>query len=131
MAAYSGLYDGVFGTPYAALADTINKGNGYDALSREFARKIYGRSVLRELLYSLVNGAVGDNATATHKRRVATQQIPNVTYGGVASIETHTSINRVTAAADVTRILAALRQETTPTYVADRSGNSGGGKLGF
>lgn len=132
MSSYSGLYDGVYGTPYAALASTIAKGNGYVALARVLSRKSYGRAVLREIAYSLVDGAVGDNATATHVRRAAEVVRDGIAYGGVAEMETFTGINRNTVAADETRLLAALRQAAAPSsYPADASGNGGGGKLGF
>jgi hypothetical protein len=131
MPAYSGLYDGVYGSPHTLLADTVAIGSDYRKLGTMFGKRPYGRAVLRELIKTLTGAAAGSTATATHKRVQATVNQAGVDGGSVVPIETVTSVNRATAAADTTRIDNALVIGTKPTYAADRSGVGGGAKLGY
>lgn len=131
MASWSGLFDNEGGAPYAPLGSTVNKEDAYDKLAVMLANRTYSHASLRELLYSLVGGAVGDPATASHKRVAGAQDLNANVQGGVRSIETFLTLNRVTTAADITRIQAALRQSSKPTYPVDKSGNGGGSKGGF
>lgn len=127
---YSGLYDGVFNTPHALLSNSIAKGQDMTVLTKAFARRAYGRAKTRELLVTLINGASGDAALASHVRVLAVADRDNNVQGGVRAVETFKSIDRNTAAADVTQLVTALEAKSQPTtYVADRSGNGGGGKL--
>lgn len=132
MASYSGLWNNEFGENYSLLSQSVAKGNDNTALSKLFANRTYGRAAMREIIKSLVDGAVGDNATATHKRVAAARILEENVQGGVRTIETFTAINRNTTAADEAEVLAAIEQKSRPTsYPVDRSGNGGGNKLGW
>lgn len=82
---------------------------------------------VRALWRAMVGAAVGGTATATTKR---VQHISTDNFnGGLVPIETVTHVNRATTAADQTAFLALMDRVVFPsTYVADRSGNGGGGK---
>jgi hypothetical protein len=73
-----------------------------------------GNRVLKELFLTLVDGAVGDTALASHK------QIKHSTteLGGLRTIETVTDINRATVAADITKLDTVLDNVMTKAYVA-------------
>lgn len=130
MPSWSGLANGVYGVPYATLTNTT--GNTRTYLLRRLAQKKYGDGEIRALMVSLINGAVGANATDTHKRITALADLGSNLLGGKRVIETFTQINRNTVAADVTKLLANLSQSSQPsTYPRDRSGNGGGGKAGI
>lgn len=132
MASYSGLYDGVYGTPHALLSSSVKTGNAETALGRVFGKRPYGRAKLRELIVELVGAAAGQAALASHKRVQASTPVEGVFGGGLVPIETYKSVDRVTAAGDVTVIENALQLSSQPsTYVADASGNGGGAKLGY
>lgn len=131
MPSFSGLWNNEYGENYTPLNTNANTGNAYRMLGREFAQRLYGRASTRALIASLVDGVVGDNATATHKRVKAERDLENNVQGGVRTIETHTAINRNTVAADENRILAALALKTSPTYPVDKAGVGGGSKLGW
>lgn len=131
MPGWSGFWDNEGGAPYASLGSTANKEDAYDKLAVLLANRIYSHGALREIIYSLVGGNVGDPASATHKRVQAAQDLNANVQGGARVIEGYLDINRVTTAADVTRVQAALRQSTKPTYPVDKAGNGGGGKGGY
>jgi hypothetical protein len=81
---------------------------------------------LRRVMTTLMGVVAGTTATQTKKQVQHVQGAP----GGVVPIETINLINRATTAADVTAINALLFRNHYPaTYVADVSGNGGGGKL--
>jgi hypothetical protein len=129
MPSYSGLWDGIYLTPYAAQSATVAIRDEYVMLARLYARRTYGRGSVGKLLLALVGVAPGGTATMTHKRRAAESQIGNPSYSGKAVIETFSALNRATVAGDVTRFQAALALQSSPTYAVDRSGNGGGSKL--
>lgn len=131
MPSWSGFWDNEGGAPYAPLGSVVNKEDAYDKLAVMLANRTYSHAALRELMYSLIGGNVGDPASASHKRVTAVQDLTANMQGGARTIESYLDINRVTTSADITRIQAALRQSTKPTYPVDRSGNGGGGKGGF
>lgn len=131
MTSYSGLWNNEYGENYSQLGDDANIGNGHTALARVFAGRTYGRAAIRALLSSLVDGAVGDNATATHKRVAAERDLEANVLGGKRTIETFTSINRNTTADDEDKLLDALDLTGAPTYPVDKAGNGGGSKLGW
>lgn len=131
MPSYSGLYDGVYNTPHALLSDAVAIGNAQTMIARQLSRRPYGRGVLRELLLTLNGVAAGQTALDTHKRVAWVPDREGVTGGGLVTIQTFTGINRATVAGDVTDIARFLALTSRPTtYIADRSGNGGGGKLG-
>lgn len=131
MTSYSGLYDGQHGEPHALLSSTVKKGNAETQLARVLSRRNYGRGKLRELMLTLTGAAAGATAAQSHSRVQAAQNLSENVQGGARTIETFESVNRATTSADETAIEAALAQTSQPTtYVADASGNGGGGKLG-
>lgn len=97
-----------------------------------------GWRAYRELMLTLNGTAVGQTATDTYARVSAPDGLafPSA-LGGVRTIDTVTSVNRVTATADKTmideRIINGLfdQDPSIPTgYPTDLSGNGGGGKGG-
>lgn len=131
MTSYSGLWNNEFGENYSALSDSERVGNTKTALARVFAQRLYGRSSVRELLYALIGSAAGGNAAATHKRVKAESDVNSNVLGGSRTIETHSAVDRVTTADDVTDLKAALHLSPAPSYPTDKSGNGGGSKLGW
>lgn len=131
MASFSGLWDNEYGENYAPLSETVHIGNGLTGLARLFAGRIYGRSVLRELIDTLVAGSVGDPAAASHKRVRAERDLEANVQGGDRVIENFASIARNTTLADQSAILRGLNLSSAPSYPRDRSGNGGGSKLGW
>lgn len=131
MASYSGLWNNEYGENYSRLSVGEHIGNGRTAVSRVFANRLYSRAELRAIFKSLIDGAVGDNATATHKRVKAERDLESNVQGGVRTIETFTAINRNTNAEDEAQALRALELSAQPVYPIDRSGNGGGSKLGW
>lgn len=131
MPSFSGLWNNEYGQNYAQLSNTESVGNAHLALSRAFARRLYGRASVRALLVSFIDGAVGDNASATHRRVKAERDLAANVLGGKRTIETHTSINRVTTAADKAKLLNTLQLTSAPTYPVDKAGVGGGGKRGW
>jgi len=119
MPAWSGLWNGVYGADHS-LIGTTNAG-------RRIRRALRGVSSLKykTLLRTFVTDDVGTTATKTHTRIVASDA------GGVRQIETVTDVNRALTAADETAILKDVDGVHTPTFPTEKSGNSGGGKLGF
>lgn len=126
MPAWTGLWDGIYGQPYAQI-DKPNPGFRLRrALKGVTARKY------KTILKVLVDGNVGDVATATHPRIQAGVQFDNGTLGGKRVLETVTDVNRATVAADQTQIDSDILFAHTPNpFPTEKSGNSGGGKLGF
>ena len=82
--------------------------------------------ILRALWFALTGGAPGGNASVT-KARV--QAVQGGGHGGVIPVEVQTILNRSTTAADLAALRALMNRVVYPaTYVADLSGNGGGGK---
>ena len=80
---------------------------------------------LRALLAALTGIVAGGTVTVTRKQVQGQQGAP----GGLQTIETVTAMNRTTTAADVTMLNALFIRNVFPSsYVADLSGNGGGGK---
>lgn len=130
MSGYSGLWDGVYNTPYAGLSSAVGSNNNLSALARVFRRASYGRGNMRGVLNALIGAAAGGTATVTHKRVLAVGDPTRLSYGGLVTLETFNDVSRVTVAGDVTALQAAVTQQSRPTtYVTDASGNGGGGKL--
>lgn len=127
MADYSGLWNGVHNENYALQ---VNKAPIEKKVNKYLRRNRYGARKFRELLVTLVNGAVGATAADTVTQRTAVADTTNNVQGGAAAIGTRTFINRATVAGDVTAVNAALTHDSQPdTYPVDTSGNGGGGAL--
>lgn len=129
MATWSGLWNNEFGENYSLLSNRV--GNNHLALSRVFAQRIYSRGALGTVLKSLVDGAVGDPASLSHKRVAAERNLETNVQGGKRVIESFLDINRVTTTTDRDKLSAAIVLSPKPTYPKDKSGNGGGSKLGF
>lgn len=127
MAAYSGLWNGVHGENHALLVD---KSGCEKQVNRVLRRSRYGARAFRELLVTLVNGAVGATAADTVAQRQAVADVNNNVQGGQVTISTRTVVNRATVAGDATALATALTHDSQPdTYPVDASGNGGGGAL--
>jgi hypothetical protein len=97
-----------------------------DARLMKTFRRGAGTAAAIQLLYTLLGAATGGTATKTKK------QVQGVVggAGGMTPIETITLVNRATTAADLTAFQALLTRTPFPaSYVADLSGNGGGGKV--
>lgn len=127
MPAWSGLWNQVYNEDYPGSAVRITP-NARRRLRR--AEKGLGSLAQREILRALVGAAVGGTASKTHTR-INAPDLVNPSLGGVRVIDTITDINRATVAADQTNITLELANVHTPTFPVEKSGNSGGGKLGF
>jgi hypothetical protein len=77
-----------------------------------------------------LNGAAAGQAALSTFKRVQARNGDD-TLGGVRTVETRSIVNRVTSAGDKTVIDNILKGTSKPTYPTEKSGNSGGGKLGF
>lgn len=123
MATWAGLWDGMYGQPYALTGSRDD--------TRRVVAMAFERRALRDLsaIAIALNGAApGGNATATYKA-VTAQAYQGVDMGGIRPIGTNTLVNRNTTAADVTALNALFDGIFAPTsYPADKGGG-GGGKL--
>lgn len=124
MPAWSGLYDSVHGVPYSTI--------GIPNPRRRLRRALKGMVALKAktILRTFVTGDVGSAASKTHTR-IHYPSLVNPSLGGLRSIETVTDISRNLDAADQTAFLLEIDGVHTPTFPTEKSGNSGGGKLGF
>jgi hypothetical protein len=88
---------------------------------------------LMKVWRALTGAAAGANATVNRERVKGTPAKDDpAALGGLVQMELQSVINRNTTAADITYIQTVLDEITAPApYVADVSGNGGGGKLGF
>lgn len=93
------------------------------ALSRQYFKLGRRTRVVRELLDTLINGAVGATAALTQSR----VQHDRTELGGVRVIETQTLINRATDADDATDLTNYLSEDSEIATPADVAG---GGRLG-
>lgn len=125
MPAWSGLYDGVYSAPYS----TIGKPN----TGLKVRRALKGLTALKykQILRTFITDDVGTTATKTHARIAAQDNTDMSTLGGKRLTQTVTDINRAITAADETALLVDVDGVHTPTFPVEKSGNSGGGKLGF
>lgn len=130
MATYSGLWDGVNGTPYSLQTDR-------SPLNRQLGRMLRkgNRSMtrLREVIDTVAaSQSINGGAAVTYKRvKESSVAGDPTTGGGLVEIETVTQIaaSQSTTAADVADVDALVNFDTQPTYPEDASGNGGGGKL--
>lgn len=125
MPAWSGLYDGIHMTPYTAI--------GVAQPQRRLRRAVRGLVALKlkKTLRTFITDDVGTTITATHSRVPAPAPFSPGMNGGKITAEVVTDISRAATAADETALLLEVDNLHTPTFPTERSGNSGGGKLGF
>lgn len=123
--AWSGLWNGVYQENHALI--------GVPSVRRRVGRALRGMSskFYNEIVRTFVTDDVGSAAAASHTRIAAQNPNDIGTSGGVRTVETVTDISRNLAAADETKLLADIDNDHTPTFPTEKSGNSGGGKLGF
>lgn len=88
---------------------------------------------VRMLLRTLIGAAAGSSASSAFKRVLGVSALSNaMMLGGLVTIESGFYVNRNTAAADATALIAMLDRTHGPaTYAPDVSGNGGGGKAGW
>ena len=114
---YSGLFNDNNTAGYSLLVDKAPRRN---AIKRVMNKN--GFRELKELFDTLIGVAAGSTATSTYKR-VAN----SADNAGLATIETKTDISRATTAADEVMLREmVVNTGTSPTFVADLSGNGGG-----
>lgn len=122
--------NGEVGVPYAIrFSRSSHERRASLALSRS------GFRAVRELMETLNGAAAGGTATDTYAQAGTNQQGPTaVGPGGARTIDTITTVNRATVAADVTalnaRVVQGLFLQAPTSYPVDVSGNGGGGKRG-
>lgn len=134
--------NGTGNVPWTGYSNTLGNGDanvgstagyvqrlGIGQYDDKFAKLLQGsgsNKAIRAMWRALTGGAFGGIAYATSKR---VQHVNSDMLGGLVPIETVTLVNRNTTAADQTAFLALMDRVVYPsTYVADRSGNGGGGK---
>lgn len=129
-------------SPTLGAADAINPAtsglvqfNGMGQEDNRLSRSLFQgpNRVLRRLLLALIGAAAGGTATENRTRvQAAPATFSPTDFGGLVPIETVAVINRATTATDVTNVTNAISRSPVPSsYVADASGNAGGGKLGY
>lgn len=129
-------------SPTLGIADAITPATSgqvaFDGMTQDdgkiaaLFREVPNR-VARKLLLTLLGVVSGSTATETRSRVTAQQGITDfLVLGGIVPIEAQSLVNRATTAADITNLTAMLSRTTFPaSYVADASGNGGGGRSGF
>lgn len=127
MPAWSGLWNHVYTDGHTLI------GRREHAAYRRLSRSLRGMTAVRarEIVRTFITDDVGTTALASHTRIAAPAPFNSTAHGGVHGIETITDINRALVAADETALLLEIDADHTPTFPTERSGNSGGGKLGF
>jgi hypothetical protein len=121
--AWSGLFDGVYGSPYA-LQFPKNL-----PLRGVIAQLLLHRGLRRDasVIMSLLGAAPGATATSSYTRVKAPNTGPSdiMKNGGKVATETFVEINRATTAADVTELKTFLFDKNHNIAVAkDKGGNS-------
>ena len=129
MASYSGLFDGVYRTPWSLIGQRTSA-------HREISKRFQRDEMLQDAALATALNGVAPGATATASvREVTPVQANGMNQGGVRPIASRAVINRVTTAADVTSLAAlyAGKFSVTAPYPVDKArvsnlGGGGGGK---
>jgi hypothetical protein len=88
--------------------------------------------IMRELILTLLGVVAGSTALETRSQVTAVTAVSDAQQmGGLVTIGSRDLVNRVTVAGDITNVAAALSRTPILTYVADASGNGGGGHGGY
>lgn len=87
-----------------------------------------GRRKVKSILKTLVNGEVGDTATANVTRVALHDPKDAMSLGGKRAIVSTSLVNRATTADDVAELKAAIDYNRSINTV-DKSGNGGGPNL--
>ncbi len=122
MPAWSGLWDGIYGAPYAPINQRMTLPR---RVGMAYARD--GMLANAALGVALNGAAVGGTATATRPVVRAVQSSGSLGLGGARPVDTQTLINRATTSADQTALNALFQAKFAPTsYPVDRGGGGGG-----
>lgn len=126
MPAWSGLYDSVHPGGYSLYNNIPNP-------ARRLRKAVRGMGAikLKKTLRTFVTDDVGTTISGSHSRVIAGTPFDAPSNGGKRTVETVTDINRAATAEDETALLKEIDNSHTPTFPTEKSGNSGGGKLGF
>ena len=121
MPAWSGLFNGVYKENHALQFQRNANERNLSLILRKA-----GQQRMKELLLTLVAGAVGDPALASQTRITHDAGGPGDTMlqSGVIPIETETFINRNTTNADVTDLTAIINAGPAIALVKDKGGSS-------
>lgn len=126
MPSWSGLYDGVYGQPYAPLLQ-------FNSIDRTIARlsATQGGTKFGEIASALAAGGVGAGTVYSYKQ-VAAVQTDGLNQGGIRPISEYFVVpQRTTTILDREYVQAQFRPTWAPNpYPVDKSNNGGGGKLG-
>jgi hypothetical protein len=127
--AWSGLFDGFYGSPYALQFPKNTPLRGV------IAQLLLHRGMRRDasVIMSLLGAAPGGNATSSYTRVKAPNAGPTdiMKNGGKVATETFIEINRATTAADVTELKTFMFDKNHNLTVArDKSGNGIKGNAG-
>ena len=133
MPSYSGLWNGIYGINYSAIAsngNTFEQNNRTRTNLTKLISKDRGTRKLMSLMKALNGVAPGATATMTYKDIDGLPANGNpLSNGGKRVIATNNDVNRVTTAADVTLINGILDKTFAPNpYPVDKSRNGGGNK---
>jgi hypothetical protein len=122
MPAWSGLYNGVYGENHALQFDR----NANERLLRMALRGRGQQAIMKELILTLVAGAVGDPAVSSFTQVQENNNGPSDIMGphGIIPIEVVTEINRNTTAADIAEIMAVIEAGPSIALVLDKGGSS-------
>lgn len=120
MAAWSGLFDGVYKESYALQFTR----NSQEKLLRQ-ALRTRSLAPTKALLLALLGVVPGSAAASSYSRVKANEGGPgyDMQNFGLVPIETQTDLSRNTTAADVTNISAIINAGPGITLVTDTGGN--------
>lgn len=124
MAAWSGLFNGVYGINYPGTRAS-------KSILQKLGIRLHGKAGRKQgaIIRQLVAGNVGGTAAKTQGRA---RYLNNDDLAGKRVVVTETIINRATTSADQALLADKLVSNPRPSsYPAEKSGNSGGGKLGY
>lgn len=105
--------------PYSPIFGTLSV-TDRKVLSRQYFKVGRRTRVIRELMDTLINGAVGATAALTQAR----VQHSTTELGGVRVIETQTLINRATDADDATDLTNYLSEDSKIATPVDGAGGA-------
>jgi hypothetical protein len=133
MPSYSGLWNGVYGVNYSALAsngNTFEQNNRLRNTLTKLLSRDRGTRKLMSIMRALNGVAAGGTATAQFKTVASdVQRGQPLVNGGKRTIDTKNDVNRVTTSADQALINVIFDKTFAPTsYPVDRSRNGGGNK---
>lgn len=134
MPSWSGGWDNMFGQPYALTGEPGSAARSVARLMAPQANRYFGG------VATALTGAAPGGPVSVGYTQVAPVQADGLNQGGIRPISTYTVVNRTTTPTDEIQIDASLTPRFMPPmlqagvetsgYPVEKSGNSGGGKLG-